>query len=753
MRAKHQKHNHSRKGLLRRAIAVGMAAAMIYTTALSCSALEMKVVDDATDLPEEVEFTEFDEDTTDEEDTLDLVENELTPDDADDNEEVDTPEDADEVLDDAEEPDTTDEEEEEPDKSDEGDSKEEDAAKDEISSDEEYTADDEDFIDIGMLDEDEGEGEIALYAVPDNSITEAYYYDSDDETDSGDKDRSSTSAFYSDEAHNSKIVSGITMQEFIKDYCASGATITMQSRYYVRTGTNETWSNITLRRPKDRNAVRIYGELTLDYGLTIDVPSDNKTGTGATLVVKSGGTLNIKDNAVVKGCNDTAGQQGGVIYMIQNGTINMEGGTLEGARVGDRGGAVYMSAGTFTMSGGTITDCQAQYGAGVYMAGGTFTMSDSAKISGNKVSGAGAYGGGGVCVNSGTFTMSGGIIGKNDGARYGGGILINGGNVVINGGLITGNKSNGAAAISKPSGTLIINGGTVADNTWDGTSDPNTNEVGLIGNMTIDGGSVKRINQRENNGNSVKNSDNVDLVRYVVSDLDINQQYNNMTISYLYDGVNKTYSCDGAYADSEGCMYPWLPKGSIITGATKGKVNAPQISIAVPVSLTVLVKPDGECIVQCAGSKNVTVSDEYSVQTTTLDNIETYAEETNGSIIKNNSTVPIYLVKITFTWNAEGSQTDNGEAIPAPSAIFTNWSVPPTIKLNNKDGVQIGDTITWTFNNGKIDANKTFNLNWSFDLMGNSISQELQADTLAPIGTIMYTVSYQDPSKTGSTAA
>jgi hypothetical protein len=82
------------------------------------------------------------------------------------------------------------------------------------------------------------------------------------------------------------------------------------------------------------------------------------------------------------------------------------------------GGGVYISSGSFTMSGGTISDNSANfsansYGGGVYVSGGSFTMSNGTISDNSAISFTANSYGGGVCVSGGSFTMSGGTISGN----------------------------------------------------------------------------------------------------------------------------------------------------------------------------------------------------------------------------------------------------------------------------------------------------------------------------------------------------
>ena len=154
--------------------------------------------------------------------------------------------------------------------------------------------------------------------------------------------------------------------------------------------------------------------------------------------ISNGGTLEIKDsvgNGIIQG-NGTVTGHGGAIYMEGSGSaLTISGGTIQGFTASTSGGGVYMSDGTFNMTGGAIENCTAPEGAGVKMypdSGNTctFTMSDSAEI--KKCSKDGVS-----IAWSGTsrFIMSGGTIDNNKGyglwtsARSNTEILLSGGTI------------------------------------------------------------------------------------------------------------------------------------------------------------------------------------------------------------------------------------------------------------------------------------------------------------------------------------
>ena len=134
--------------------------------------------------------------------------------------------------------------------------------------------------------------------------------------------------------------------------------------------------------------------------------------------ISNDGTLEIKDsvgNGIIQG-NGTVTGHGGAIYMEgSRSALTISGGTIQGFTASTSGGGVYMSGGTFNMTGGAIENCTASEGAGVKMypdSGNTctFTMSDSAEIKNCSNDGV-------SIAWSGTskFIMSGGTIDNNKG--------------------------------------------------------------------------------------------------------------------------------------------------------------------------------------------------------------------------------------------------------------------------------------------------------------------------------------------------
>lgn len=213
-------------------------------------------------------------------------------------------------------------------------------------------------------------------------------------------------------------------------------------------GTATSVSDLTGLRDaaRDGGNVQLSGNIALTGTLSINNKNLSIDLNGHTITAANnqrafninGGTLEIKDsvgNGIIQG-NGTVTGSGGAIYMEGSGSaLTISGGTIQGFTASTSGGGVYMSDGTFNMTGGAIENCTAPEGAGVEMypdSGNTctFTMSDSAEIKNCSNDGV-------SIAWSGTskFIMSGGTIDNNKGyglwtsARSNTEILLSGGTI------------------------------------------------------------------------------------------------------------------------------------------------------------------------------------------------------------------------------------------------------------------------------------------------------------------------------------
>lgn len=202
--------------------------------------------------------------------------------------------------------------------------------------------------------------------------------------------------------------------------------------------------------------------------------------------VNSGGKLDIQDGAVITRCYALG--MGGGVYC--SGTFTMTGGTISdntASGSSSAGGGVYCS-GTFTMTGGTIshndasgTSSSGGRGGGVYV-GSSSTINcimQDGTISGNKAT---TYGGGIFIGDNIIFSMEGGTVSDNTasspGYGYGGGVC------VYNGTLKLSLNSNGKINENK---TNIYGGGVFVSN---GMLEMNNGEINRNETASNDGGGV-----------------------------------------------------------------------------------------------------------------------------------------------------------------------------------------------------------------------------------------------------------------------
>ena len=275
-----------------------------------------------------------------------------------------------------------------------------------------------------------------------------------------------------------------------------GQTITLTTNDADHTLSRDNSFTGNLFTVNSGGSLTITGNSTHDTNLTLDgmkqSPSNN--------LVKVSGSFTLADGGILT--NNTAFSGGGV-YVFLGGTFTMSGGTISDntANNGYGGGVYVMSDGsTFEMSGGTISGNTADDGGGVYMmsSGSTFEMSGDAVISGNT-----ADDGGGVYVMSdgSTFEMFGGTISGNTASNNGGGVYVKSGEFTMSGGEISNNKAEwyGGGVYEDNSGTFGMSGDAViSGNTADygggvylssGTFEMSGNAA-ISGNTAVSGGGV-----------------------------------------------------------------------------------------------------------------------------------------------------------------------------------------------------------------------------------------------------------------------
>lgn len=183
-----------------------------------------------------------------------------------------------------------------------------------------------------------------------------------------------------------------------------------------------------------------------------------------------------------------------------NGVVTMSGGIIDGCTGASDGGAIYLTNGSFTMSGDAkIQNCSTTNdGGAVYMNNGSFTMEGSAKIQNCSAT---RYGGA-LYLDDGTVTIQ--AVGSNvpslDGnsAYAGGALFMNAGNCTItacNIGTTSANHATQNGGGIHTNGTLSFSNGNISNN-WAGNNGggvyiTSIGEIDISGTANITGNNVR----------------------------------------------------------------------------------------------------------------------------------------------------------------------------------------------------------------------------------------------------------------------
>jgi hypothetical protein len=209
-------------------------------------------------------------------------------------------------------------------------------------------------------------------------------------------------------------------------------------------------------------------------------------------IAAENGVIEIRGGVITK--NYAPAHGGGIIYSNSSAGLNavISGGSITGNRAGAWGGGIGIGstgAWTITMSGGAVIsgNTAATDGGGVFIEGAsnTFTMSGSAVISGNSAS---AFGGG-INVSAGTFTMNGGTISNNEGIG-GGAAVRSAGIFTMHNGVISENESRneGGGVYIGGTATFALYGGTIRANSASAVTSSKVGGGVFVSNFSYTGG-------------------------------------------------------------------------------------------------------------------------------------------------------------------------------------------------------------------------------------------------------------------------
>lgn len=260
-------------------------------------------------------------------------------------------------------------------------------------------------------------------------------------------------------------VSSLDQLTYINNECKVRLTkdIVMTKAVTVNNGNSLTidLNGHTLTAAANSQAFRIQGgALTIEdsIGTGVIQGSGTVTGNGGAIWMSSSDSNNALTltGGTIRGFTAT---DGGGVY-VDGGSFEMSGGTISACNATNAGGGVYVSSGSFKMSGGSIEDCTAHEGAGVkvYASNGktaSFSMTGG-EIQNCNTDGVSIY-----AIGNGTseFTMTGGTIEDNGGY----GVWVDNGSAVMSGGSVKGSERYDIYIGSRA--TLTVNntqvGGTV----------------------------------------------------------------------------------------------------------------------------------------------------------------------------------------------------------------------------------------------------------------------------------------------------
>lgn len=200
---------------------------------------------------------------------------------------------------------------------------------------------------------------------------------------------------------------------------ANSRTIVVDdSRANVILGTNAVVQNSIVKNTVSGSAVTAYGNgsgISVNNGSLVinggTVQNCVSEGNGGGIYVASG-NLTLS-SGTIRNCTAL---NGGAIYKSGTGSLSMGGGTISNCRAiasenaGGNGGAVYLDNGSFSMSGGNITGCGTdKNGNAITKAGGAVFMADgkAMSMSGGRMTGNQAtVTGGGIAIGSGSSSQT-----------------------------------------------------------------------------------------------------------------------------------------------------------------------------------------------------------------------------------------------------------------------------------------------------------------------------------------------------------
>ena len=231
--------------------------------------------------------------------------------------------------------------------------------------------------------------------------------------------------------------------------------------------------------------------ITINNGTISECRAAKKNGGG---LYADNSTINI-EGGTISGCTAVFGNGGG-LYAKNSSTITISDGTISGSTISGceagTGGGLYADKSTVTINNGTISGCEANAGAGggLCVVGSTLNIKKGGTISRCKAWSSKKGNGGGLYADSSTINISDGTISGCDG-RWGGGLYAEkSSTITITDSTISRCEAGAGGGLFVDSSTIRISGGIISGCTTSGTG----NGGGLCANnstIKITGGRIE----------------------------------------------------------------------------------------------------------------------------------------------------------------------------------------------------------------------------------------------------------------------
>ena len=279
------------------------------------------------------------------------------------------------------------------------------------------------------------------------------------------------------------------------------------------------------------------------------------------------------------------------MYAKNSSTITISGGTIsECEALTDNGGGLYADNSTINISGGTISGCKGVWGGGLYA-----ENSSTITISGGAISGCEVGAGGGLFVDRSTVRISGGIISGciTSDTGNGGGLYANHSTIKITGGRIENNKAahgGGVALIGKTTFEKPITNWTVIGNEAYATG-------GVGGGIKLENGSMDVSAGSNRIYNNTAGGQGADVFLYNGNTSIKLPNAANMNATYRDSGIE----IDGWYNDNP----PYTPSENGVGVDVSGELTGGLSLVASYKTILVRIEIDANGGVGGSGSQTV----------------------------------------------------------------------------------------------------------------------------------------------------